>query len=95
MCIRDSMCPKNGGAVGGRGRGCYNCGGFGHISRDCASAPGAFQAAQSSSDAGPKCYNCGQHGHISRECEQPPQRSCYTCGSAEHLAASCPQQASV
>ena len=81
------MCPKSAGAPtrSVRSGACYNCGGMGHISRDCSSAPGAFAAA------GPKCYNCGHQGHISRDCSQPPQRSCYSCGSGEHLAAHCPQ----
>jgi len=41
----------------GRGPKCYNCGEFGHISKDC---PDASQ--------GPKCYNCGNFGHLSRDC---------------------------
>src|SRR5206468_3067862 len=54
-------CPKKGNPI------CYNCGGEGHVSRECTAA------------AKPKsCYRCGQEGHVSREC--PNQESSQSGG---------------
>lgn len=39
---------------------CYNCHGFGHISRDCPEKAAAAPAARSSV----QCYNCNGYGHI-------------------------------
>lgn len=38
---------------------CYNCGKFGHISRDC---------PDTGTDQSKRCYNCQEIGHISRDC---------------------------
>ncbi len=49
-----------GGRFGGGGDRCYNCGGSGHMSRDCPE-PRKEQS----------CYNCGKGGHMSRDCPEP------------------------
>lgn len=46
-------CTSTGGAK------CYNCGGFGHMAKDCVD-----QSAER------KCYTCGKPGHISRDCAE-------------------------
>jgi cleavage and polyadenylation specificity factor subunit 4 len=54
---------KDGGSWGNDSKGptkCYNCGGDGHMSRECSQA----KKVQS-------CYNCGKEGHMSRECPEP------------------------
>ncbi|KAJ3576587.1 hypothetical protein NP233_g324 [Leucocoprinus birnbaumii] len=72
----------------------YNCGGEGHVSRDCT------QEAKAKS-----CYKCGQEGHISRDCTQSDNskdtsggfsgsQECYRCGQTGHIARACPNSAS-
>lgn len=41
-------------------RNSYNCGGEGHMSRECPEGP-----------KDKTCYKCGQPGHISRDCNNP------------------------
>ena len=50
----------SGGKKGGNETGptkCFNCGGLGHLSRECSEPKKAFA-----------CYNCGEEGHQSRNC---------------------------
>ncbi|KAJ8700406.1 hypothetical protein PTI98_003431 [Pleurotus ostreatus] len=75
-------------------KGSYNCGGEGHVSRDC------------TSDPKPKtCYKCGSEGHLSRECPDASAGGgntgfgggsggeCYRCGKPGHIARACPESA--
>jgi cellular nucleic acid-binding protein len=55
-------CPGGSGA-------CYNCGGYGHLARDCTSARvtggGRFGGGNSGG-----CFNCGNEGHFARDCPE-------------------------
>ncbi|KAJ3882434.1 hypothetical protein F5051DRAFT_33762 [Lentinula edodes] len=56
------------------GRGCFNCGGFGHQAKDCPKKT-------------PTCYNCGGDGHVSRDCTQEAKaKTCYKSPDINQVA---------
>ncbi|XP_076957487.1 cold shock domain-containing protein 3-like [Bidens hawaiensis] len=77
---------NGGGGYRSGGRECYNCGGVGHLARDCSSAV-------ITSGGGGGCYNCGGFGHLARECNRARGGGggggCFNCGEVGHLAREC------
>jgi len=103
---RDDEFPSFGGKGGrtfggggyGRDQECFNCGGYGHISREC---PEPRKGKGKGSDQ--ECFNCGQLGHLSRECPEPRRgkgggksrkggdQECFNCGGFGHISRECPE----
>jgi len=75
---RNEADGKGGGGKdrGGGGRGdeeCFNCGGLGHMSRDC-DQPRKPKGGGRDGGGGrgdDSCFNCGESGHMSRDCPEP------------------------
>ena len=92
-------CPepkKERGGGGGGGKGCFNCGGDGHMSREC---PEPKKERGGGGGGGKGCFNCGGDGHMSRECPEPKKergggsdnRACFNCNQEGHQSRDCPE----
>ena len=85
------------GGNGGGGAACYNCGGTGHLARDCVrrnNGGGGGGSGGGGGGGGGGCYTCGQPGHLARDCSRPSGGGgggggCYNCGDYGHLARDC------
>ena len=76
---------------------CHNCGGTGHLKRDCPAPLSESEASRAPS--GKSCFNCGGTGHIKRDCTAPATETlpeaaaqglkCYNCRGRGHFAADC------
>ncbi|XP_055933116.1 probable ATP-dependent RNA helicase vasa-like isoform X2 [Argiope bruennichi] len=85
--------PNRGG--GGSGKGCFNCGEEGHMSRDCPTK----RSGGNSGSRGGACYKCNEEGHMARDCPNSESTgrsrggggsSCYKCNEEGHMARDCP-----
>ena len=75
---------------------CHNCGGYGHIAKNCKKTPSApsHSKAQptfssSSSLATVKCYNCDLTGHFAKNCTKARKTKCARC-KRWHVGSECP-----
>eukprot|EP00747_Dinoflagellata_sp_TGD_P163428 gnl/TRDRNA2_/TRDRNA2_182084_c0_seq1.p1 gnl/TRDRNA2_/TRDRNA2_182084_c0~~gnl/TRDRNA2_/TRDRNA2_182084_c0_seq1.p1 ORF type:complete len:234 (+),score=61.75 gnl/TRDRNA2_/TRDRNA2_182084_c0_seq1:87-788(+) len=50
---------------------CFNCGAFGHTSRDCPEPRKEKGKGKGKGKRVQECFNCGQTGHLSRDCPEP------------------------
>mmetsp|Transcript_1454 Transcript_1454/g.851 ORF Transcript_1454/g.851 Transcript_1454/m.851 type:complete len:85 (-) Transcript_1454:161-415(-) len=75
---------------------CYNCGGNGHLARDCQNprAEGDVREKINSEKRNyRRCFNCGKFGHIAEACTKPRNdKACYQCGKEGHIARECPEK---
>ena len=78
--------------TGGGGKGCFNCGGDGHMSRECP------EPKRERGGGNRACFNCNQEGHQSRDCPEPKKErtdrgpmTCRKCNEEGHMARDCPQ----
>mmetsp|Transcript_72102 Transcript_72102/g.143024 ORF Transcript_72102/g.143024 Transcript_72102/m.143024 type:complete len:189 (+) Transcript_72102:75-641(+) len=55
---------KGGGKGGGNGGECFNCGEYGHLSREC---PGPRKGGGGGKGGG-ACFICQEMGHLARDC---------------------------
>ncbi|GME78250.1 unnamed protein product [Ambrosiozyma monospora] len=62
------------GSFRSAGPQCYNCGGYDHISRNCAQGR-----------PNPQCYRCGGFGHMAKNCATPASSSMYEIDFESYL----------
>lgn len=90
---------NNSGTQNNDDRGCFTCGEFGHIARNCTSGKKTEEIAENIKNAGDRgCFKCGEPGHIARNCTVATENSsigeatqCYNCGEFGHIARNCPK----